>query len=99
METKKITLSTVKSFVKKHSEIYINSKSDFNGMIDGIEYNKNSRFELAKRSDHLEEYTLGIVGAWFVRRSNDRFNEYEDSQFKGISVYNSCGSFIIAVRK
>lgn len=43
--------------------------------------------------------TLGIREAWFVGRSRDSFKKYEDNNYTGVEVYNSCGSFVLAVKK
>lgn len=43
--------------------------------------------------------TLGYSGIWLVNDSRDRFLDYDNDRFKGIEVYNSCGSFIVAVLK
>lgn len=96
---KKITLATIKSFIKKNEDLYIKNKSDFDGMVDGVRECSNQSFRKAERKDGLTENTLGIVGAWFVKSSRDGFNEYEDEQYKGYEVYNCCGSFILAVAK
>lgn len=96
---KKITLSTVKSFIKKNSDnIYINIRSEFNGMIDGLSFYNNG-FVKAKKESQDKSYTLGISGAYFVGNSRDYFSKFEDDNFEGIQVINSCGKFILAVKK
>jgi len=96
---KKITLTTIKTFVKKNREkLYIKVKSDFNGMTDCVE-SVNGDFKLVEVTDRNIEQTLGIEGAWFVRGSRDYFNDYSDNVFVGYEVYNSCGSFILAIKK
>lgn len=99
MKAKKITLATVKSFVKKNSEtLFINLKRDFDGMIDG-ERHHDGGFEPAKKTEEHKDMTLGICKAWFVGDSRDYFKAYEDETFTGISVSNCCGHFILAVKK
>jgi len=96
---KKITLTTVKSFLKKNKgAIYINVKSSFDGMTDGCEM-QTKGFKLAQAAEQNFSDTLGIEGAWFVGSSRDYFTAYECGQFTGIEVYNSCGKFILAVQK
>jgi hypothetical protein len=95
----KITRATVKSFINKHDELFIKEVSNFDGMIDGLHYNSNPGFRRAKKATSNHDYNLGIKGAWFVGSSRDYFNKYEDDQFIGIEVYNSCGSFVIAKKK
>ena len=100
MKTTKITLATVKSFIKKNAgKLFIKVISDFDGMTDGLEFKKGAQFEKAESETRLVEETLGIKGAWFVGQSRDYFSAYEDDQFIGIHVYNSCGSFDIAIEK
>lgn len=98
--TKKITLSTVKSFIRKNKDnLFLNLKSSFDGMTDMVETCKNSSFKKATETTGNLSYTLGIAGTWFVGSSRDYFSQYEDDQFTGIKVYNCCGSFILAIKK
>lgn len=43
--------------------------------------------------------TLGYRGIWLVDNNGDSFRDFEDDKFKGIEVYNCCGSFTIAIQK
>ena len=98
--TKKITKATFKAFVNKNREnLFILVKSDFDGMVDGVVECKGTP-QKARPSDlgHSEN-TLGINGVWLVGRSRDYFSHYEDEVFRGIKVYNCCGSFIVGVIK
>ena len=95
----KITRATLKSFVKKNKEnLFINVKSDFDGMIDGCVDVRNG-FQQAIINELAHEYTLGICGVWLVGNSRDYFTKYEDENFEGIEVSNCCGRFIAAIRK
>jgi hypothetical protein len=96
---KKITLTTVKSFIRKNPNLYINCKSRFDGMVDCVMPCDNQGFEPVELSDRNSSNTLGIEGAWFVLGGGDRFYPHEDDNFEGIEVYNCCGSFILATRK
>lgn len=97
--TKKITLATVKSFVKKNADkLAINVKSKFDSMTDGCETVK-SGFMPAEKSEKFIDMTMGIKGAWFVGDSRDYFTPFEDEQRVGISVSNCCGAFILAINK
>lgn len=97
---KKITLATVKSFIKKNKDrLYIQNIKDFDGMIDGCRKCDDQTFKIAKFGDDRAINTLDIFGAWFVGQSSDRFSPYEDENFLGISVYNCCGSFVLATQK
>ena len=95
-------MATVKSFIRKNEgALYIQCKSSFDGMIDGCSYDKNPKFVKAQKPDASQnhENCLNVQGAWFVGSSRDYLSEFEDKDFKGISVYNCCGSFILAIEK
>ncbi len=101
LATKKITLATVKSFVKKNREsLLINLKSRFDGMTDGVEMVKGG-FIKAEATERNPDHTLGINRAWFVGQSRDYFRFYESiaENMIGIEVSNACGSFVIAIKK
>ena len=97
----KITRATVKSFIKNNrKDLYINCKSSFSGMSDMVEQNENAHFQPIKPTDQnfTSDYNFGIQGLWLVGSSRDSFNPYNDGEFKGIDIYNSCGSMVIAVK-
>jgi len=97
--TKRITLSTVKSFIRNNEgNMFIKVKSSYDPMMDGISY-EDKGFAKAKQSEGFDNNTLGISGAWFVGNSRDWFTAYEDDKFTGIIVSNCCGSFILAAKK
>ncbi len=93
----KITLSTVKSFVKKNrNQLFINVKSSFDGMVDGCMSEKRGFEPIVKYT--FEKETMGIKGAWFVGGTKNYFNAYNDEIFSGFEVSNCCGRFILAVK-
>ncbi len=97
----KITLATVKSFIKKNQgQLFINITSEFDGMTDGCE-SRNKGFESAKTESTpcMQSHSLGIDGAFFVGSSRDYFSAYSDNSFEGIKISNCCGRFILAVKK
>lgn len=95
---KKITKATLKSFVKKNIDsLYIEKKSEFNGMVDGVERCAGG-FVKVERTDLHVENTLGVKGVWIVNGSRDYFTAYQGAGFVGIEVYNCCGSFVLAVK-
>lgn len=104
-QAKKITLTTVKKFVKDNADrLFINVKSSFDGMIDGCQsYNDGfkpaTKDKTESRDSSYYEATLGINGIWLVRGSRDYFTPFESETMTGIDVSNSCGHFIIAVQK
>lgn len=100
MNAKKITLSTVKSFIRKAGDsLLVSTKSRFDGMTDGCEACADKSFSPRRPSDYAQEHNLGIAGIWFVFGSRDHFWAYEDDKVQGIEVSNSCGRFILAVAK
>jgi hypothetical protein len=99
--SKKITLSTVKKFIKENAQnLYANCKSDFNGMSDCVE-SVNTGFKKVDSSkiDMLKETNLGIELLWFVRGSRDYFRAYNENGFVGIEISNCCGCSIIATKQ
>ena len=97
---KKITLATVKSWIKKnHGNIYIQIKNDFCGYNDCVIANKEPTWELASHNQNVNDNTLGINGAWVVKQSRDSLNAYDDNQYQGFYIYNCTGSFYIGIKK
>lgn len=96
---KKITMATVKSFIKNNSvDLYLKVESSFDGMVDCVMQEKNAAFKRVSLNDSLTNNTYGIDGAWFVGSSRDYFKFMNDGEFIGVEVSNCCGSFVIAVR-
>ena len=94
----KITKSTIKSFINNNiSALYINVRSKFHGDCDS-DISSGGGFSWARKDESNGSYTLGVEKAWFVGNSRDYFTAYEDGQFSGYEVYNSCGSFVLAVK-
>lgn len=97
--TKKITLATVKSFIKvNRKDLLINVKSSFDGMTDCVERVAGGFVPAKDDTEMPLENCLGIKGAWFVGQSRDYFSVYNEDSYTGIKVSNSCGSFILAVK-
>lgn len=103
---KKITLTTVKSFVRKNREqLQIMKLSQFDGMIDAISNNPNPAFHPASAPDSTgkpfrsigRDPYMGIAGAWFVYGSRDHFREFNENGMVGIEVSNCCGRFVLAI--
>lgn len=96
--TKKITKATFKAFIKNNIDnLQIMCVSSFNGMTDGVDTDPHAKFSPIEKTDRNVEYTLGISGLWLVGQSRDYFSEYNADGMKGITVYNSCGTQVIAV--
>jgi hypothetical protein len=107
LKNKKITMATVKSFVKNADKLYVEHQSSFDGMVDCV-----MRCEDSELKEISKEDALGIKGAYTVGSSRDYFNYKEMEQTKtsinpngklikepvkyvGIEIYNSCGSAIL----
>jgi hypothetical protein len=97
---KKVTKATIKSFIYKNIDnIFIKVVSSFNGMTDCVESTGVKEFEKVEFTDQNLDYTMGISGVWFVGSSRNYFRKYEDDNFIGYSVMNSCGSFVLVIKK
>jgi hypothetical protein len=94
LQNKKITLSTVKSFIRKSNELYVLVESSFSGMDDCVMQNNDQKWIPVSK-----ENALGIEGAYIVGGSRDYFAFYQDGQMFGIEIFNSCGSSILATKK
>ena len=102
---KKITLATIKSFIRKNRErLFIKVGSRFDGMTDCVQdcegdwnpiedERKTERSELRLNFDN----TQGIRYAWFVGSSRDYFKDYKEGNYVGYEIYNCCGNFILAI--
>lgn len=95
----KITLATLKSFIKKNAgKVFIDVGSKFDSMTDCCQICDDGFVKATDTNLHLE-HTLGIQGAWVVRGSRDYLYAYEDDHYVGIKVSNACGSFVVAIAK
>ena len=98
--TKKITLATVKSFIKRNlSDLHQQTLSRFDGMVDGVRRNENAAVRPAntEKFNPADESQMGIPGVWFVRDSRDYFTVINTPEWFGYEVYNCCGSWQILV--
>ena len=99
----KITLATVKSFIRKANTLYIKNISHFSGMTDSVEQFENPKFKAVEftmaKKGYYQDNQLGIFGAWFVFGGRDQFTKYDDSEYIGYEIYNCCGSFLLVTPK
>lgn len=102
---KKITLTTIKSFIKHNKGyLHISNRSSFDGGIDCVAQSEDKSFRQAQYlmpggTSIDENNRLGISGAWFVGSSRDYFTAWEDESFIGYDISNCCGRFILAIPK
>ena len=96
----KVTLATVKSFIKKNrSNLLISCRSSFDGMCDGVVPSGDKSFYPIQTPEIDYENNMNIEGAWFVFGSRDYFTPYQQNGLTGFEVYNSCGCFILAIKE
>lgn len=83
----------------KYDNLFLNVRSAFSGMTDGTEMRnegfKSVSYNNVAKDSYLFDVTLGIEGVWSIK-GRDLLEAYDDGQYRGIYVYNSCGSFILA---
>ena len=99
--SKKITLATLKSLIRKNpGKVYIKEKSTFDGMVDCVMPCSDQSWSLLERdpSGNCTESTLGYRGVWVVGGSRNSFTPYSKDGYEGIEVWNCCGSFVLATR-
>lgn len=98
----KITLATLKSFLKKNEgNLYVIEHSRFDGMSDMVETNLNAQMHKVDAKFNAEyTHTFGIDGIWVVRGSRDWFSERklekaDGSVYEGIHCWNCCGEWTV----
>lgn len=103
---KRITLATVKSFIRKNmAKLHLRVESNFDGMQDMVVQKDNPQFhpielhdEPEKLNETMKNATLGIRGVWFVRDGN-LLTPVDNESWFGYNVYNVTGEFTIAIKK
>jgi hypothetical protein len=99
--TKKITLATVKSFMRKNAaNLFVKTKSEFDGMVDCVMQNEGATFRACGNMfRENNQNTFGLPGVWFVGSGGSRqwCYAFNAEGFEGFSVSNCCGSFVVAV--
>ena len=90
LKNKKITLATLKSFIKKSPKLFVEKISDFDGMTDGLQFFKDHTLQPVSKED-----AIGTKGVWTVGGSRDYFKFLENSNFFGIQVSNCCGCTVL----
>ncbi len=96
--TKKATMATVKSFVRKNmSALFIDKKTNFDSSQDGVRACEDRGFTPVRKAG-FPENTMGIAGAWIVGQSRDYITPFRKDGFEGYQVHNCCGSFSVVVK-
>lgn len=98
-----VNKNTLKAFIRKNRyQLYISTRSKFNGMVDGCEPCTDKSFRVAKETTRDLRYTLGIEDAYFTNSTGsarDFITKYEDNDYIGYNVSNCCGYFILTIKK
>jgi hypothetical protein len=96
--SKKITLRTLKSFVKNNrSRLQILVSSTFDSSVDGVRQTDARAFEPVAATAYDERTTLGIDGIWLVGGSRNWFEAFNSETHSGFTVINCCGKFTVAI--
>ena len=93
LRDKKITMATLKSFIRKSPVLYAEVKSSFSGMTDCVEPVNSGLVEVSK------ENAIGHSGVWCVGSSRDYLKLVETETHFGIQVSNCCGCGILWTNK
>ena len=94
LKTKKITMATLKSFIRKSESLFVLTESSFDGMTDCVEKNNNQKLLAVSK-----ENAIGHRGVWCVGQSRDYMKYVETNTMIGIEVYNCCGCGILWTNK
>ena len=93
LKNKKITMATLKSFIRKNDNLFVEVKYDFDGMTDGIRNKENRSLKPVTK-----EKAIGFEGVYCVG-DRDYFEYKENETHFGIEVYNCCGCNILWTNK
>jgi len=99
--TKKITVATVKSFIRKAKAagtLLVRCDSSFDGMTDCVERNRDAEF-FAPQETRDHGNNLGLQGIYLVGQSRDWCKAFDDGEHVGFEVSNCCGSWVVATKK
>lgn len=93
LSNKKITMSTLKSFIKKSDELFVEELNHFSGMDDMVVESQRNLQKVEK------ENAIGHKGVYCVGGSRNYFSFVENDSMFGIEVYNCCGCAILWTKK
>jgi hypothetical protein len=102
--SKKITLATIKSFLRKNEgSLFVSHGYSFDGMTDCCQPSNDTSIKVLEGSfDKDSRRTLGFPALWFVGGGGDNFYpkeiESEGVKYTGFEVYNCCASFTILTK-
>jgi hypothetical protein len=93
LKNKKITMATLKSFIRKSENLFIENRSSFDGMTDCVVDLKSELIPIAK------EKAIGFNGVYCVGSGRDSFKFVETETHFGIRVSNCCGCSYLYTKK
>ena len=101
--SKKITLATIKSFLRKNEgSLFVSHGYSFDGMTDCCQPSRDKSIKTLEGSFDNNKPTLGFPALWFVGGSRDKFTTQEIEsngvKYTGFEVYNCCASFTILAK-
>ena len=95
---KKITIATVKSFIRKNRhQLLVCVYSRFDGMVDGEVSTGSRAFYPASPSTLCFKNNLGVAGVWFV--GGDYCTPLVEVGLYGFEVSNCCGHWAVAIKE
>ncbi len=94
LQNKKITMATLKSFIKKADKLFVQELSSFDGMTDCVMPSQNKNFIEVSKDD-----AIGHKGVYCVGGSRDWLTFIESEKMYGIEVSNCCGNGILWTNK
>lgn len=99
--TKKLTIATVKSFIRNNlGQLLIQVSYDYDGMADCVASTGSKGFVQILRSENGQtKYDLGLRGVWFVNGPRNYCRQIETATHRGFEVSNCCGCWTVAVAK
>ena len=84
---KKITRTTIKSFIKKNfDDLYISTRTRFNGMIDCVDACADQSFHKVERDERMEAIDLNFPAYGFKNHKGYGTKEHLDA----IKIYGPC---------
>ena len=95
----KVGRNTVKAFLRKNAgKVLPKVSRRFDAMVDGCEPTGQVEFKLAAPAERPDPaYNMGLEGVWFVGGGRDHITRWAEGDLVGFYVFNSCGSFTLAV--
>lgn len=102
--SKKITLATIKSFLRKNEgSLFVSHEYSFDGMTDCCQPSRDQSIKTLEGAFNKDDKSaFGFNGLWFVGGGGDNFypKEIESNgvKYTGFEVYNCCANFTILVK-